>query len=110
MVARELGVSKNMTAREAAIVSAYTGVLIGNFDNLHEYAEEIMGRPVYTHEFANKNFFDCLKEKSRDDFLSILVAPPLKFSVKTLRGDRRWGSKKYAPCSRVRCSSLIEIG
>ena len=79
MVARELGVSKNMTAREAAIVSAYTGVLIGNFDNLHEYAEEIMGRPVYTHEFANKNFFDCLKEKSRDDFLSILVAPPKNF-------------------------------
>ena len=32
-----------MTKREAAIVSAYTGVLIGDFNEMHRYIEEIMG-------------------------------------------------------------------
>jgi len=39
-----------MTKREAAIVSAYTGILIGSFSDLHQYIEEIMKRPVWTHE------------------------------------------------------------
>ena len=41
-----------MTKREAAIVSAYTGVLIGDFDEVHKYIEELLGRPVFTHELA----------------------------------------------------------
>lgn len=32
-----------MTKREAAIVSAYTGYLIGEFKDYHAYVEEIMG-------------------------------------------------------------------
>ena len=33
-----------MTKREAAIVSVYTGVLIGDFSDFYAYAVEIMGR------------------------------------------------------------------
>ena len=40
-----------MTKREAAIVSVYTGVLIGDFSDFYAYAVEIMGRPIFTHEF-----------------------------------------------------------
>lgn len=32
-----------MTKREAAIVSAYTGYLIGEFSDFQAYAEEVMG-------------------------------------------------------------------
>lgn len=32
-----------MTKIEAAIVSAYTGILIGEFEDFHDYAEEVMG-------------------------------------------------------------------
>ncbi len=62
-----------MTKREAAIVGAYTGILIGNFSDMHEYIEQIMERPVWTHEMANQAIVDEIKDKSRNDFISINV-------------------------------------
>lgn len=61
-----------MTKREAAIVSAYTGYLIGEFGDFHAYVEEIMGRPVFTHELPS--IAEELKEKSKADFMSIKIA------------------------------------
>lgn len=54
-----------MTKREAAIVSAYTGYLIGEFSDFQAYAKEIMGRPIFTHELPK--IVDELKEKSKKD-------------------------------------------
>ena len=62
-----------MTTREAAIVSAYTGYLLSDFANMQRYAEEVMGRPVWTHEFASTEFVDKLREKSKADFVNISV-------------------------------------
>ena len=62
-----------MTRREAAIVTAYTGFLIGEFVDFHEYAERVMGRQIYTHEFAKDYICEELKNKSRNDFISIIV-------------------------------------
>lgn len=60
-----------MTKREAAIVSAYTGYLIGEFSDFQAYAEEAMGRPIFTHEFPY--IAEELKEKSKNDFISIKI-------------------------------------
>lgn len=60
-----------MTKREAAIVSAYTGYLIGEFSDFQAYAEEIIGRPIFTHELLM--IADELAKKSREDFMSIKV-------------------------------------
>lgn len=60
-----------MTRRESAIVSAFTGVLAGPFDAMHKYVEEIMGRPVFTHEMGNKELAIEIKEKSRRDFVEL---------------------------------------
>lgn len=60
-----------MTDREKIIVSAYTGVLMCDFNNLHKYIEDILGRPVFTHEMADKSVLDEIKEKSREEFLAI---------------------------------------
>lgn len=60
-----------MTKREAAIVSAYTGYLIGEFSDFQAYVEEIMGRPIFTHELPM--ITDELKEASKKDFMSIKV-------------------------------------
>lgn len=60
-----------MTKREAAIVSAYTGYLIGEFKDFHAYSEEIMGRPLFTHEFPS--IVEELKEASKKDFTSIKI-------------------------------------
>ena len=60
-----------MTKNEAAIITAYTGVLIGSFSDAHEYIEKVMNRPVWTHEMANEDFMNKLREASKADFLSI---------------------------------------
>ena len=62
-----------MTKKEAAIVAAYTDTLIGEFSDLHEYIEKILNRPVFSHEFADKEIWVEIKEKSRQDFINIIV-------------------------------------
>lgn len=63
-----------MTDREKAIVMAYTGVamLTGDkFSIFHKYIEELLNRPVFTHELASKEVWNEIKEKSKDDFLKL---------------------------------------
>ena len=60
-----------MTKREAAIVSAYTGVLIGDFNEMHRYIEEIMGRQVFAHELSYIS--DEITKRSKNDFMNIKV-------------------------------------
>lgn len=62
-----------MTKREAAIVMAYTGVALGDFQTFHEYAEEVLGRPVWTHQFGDQAVADELRAASRADFLALQV-------------------------------------
>ena len=60
-----------MNKREAAVISAYTGILCCKFSTVHEYAEEVLGRPVYTHEFAFNDFTVKLKEAAKWEFITI---------------------------------------
>ena len=63
-----------MTDREKAIVQAYTGVcmLTGEkFQIFHKYVEDIMGRPVWTHEMALDSIADEIRAKSKDDFIAL---------------------------------------
>ena len=62
-----------MTKREAAIVTAYTGKMLGAFSTFHEYVEEIMGRPIFTHEMGRKEIAEEIKEKSKEDFINLEV-------------------------------------
>ena len=61
-----------MTKREAAIITAFTDTIIGDFHEFHKYAEELLGRPVLTHEFRDKDFMDKLKELARPDLEKII--------------------------------------
>ena len=62
-----------ITKREASIISAYTGILIGTFADMHGYIEEVMQRPVYTHEMGNRKIADEIKRLSKEDFLNLNV-------------------------------------
>ncbi len=69
-----------MTEREMAIVSAYTGVLLGRFCDMHEYIEQIMERPVFTHELGDKRIMEEIRCRSKRDFCNLdnkLVPKPL---------------------------------
>lgn len=61
-----------MTKNEGAIISAYTGIMIGDFHDFHAYAEKKIGRPILTHEFTNEEFWKELKEKTETDFLKVV--------------------------------------
>jgi len=63
-----------LTKREAAIITIYTGVLIGEWSDAQRYAQELMGRPVWTHEFADSKMVEELRKRSRLDFVDIPVA------------------------------------
>ena len=64
-------ISSTVTQREAAIISAYTGVLVGDFHKMHQYIEGIMGRPVMTCEMGSRVFWREVKEKAWADLLAI---------------------------------------
>ena len=63
-----------MTKKECAIIMAHTGVCMlqgMDFPIFHKYIDGIMGRPVYTHELADKSTVDKIKEKSKADFIAL---------------------------------------
>ena len=60
-----------MTKQEKIIVSAYTGVLMCDFDDVNEYIQKKLGRPVFTHELADKDIQKEIEEKTKEDFLEI---------------------------------------
>lgn len=51
-----------LTRRQAAIISAATGVLCGPFGDFHELAEQLMGRPVWVHEMGTKEVIKQIKD------------------------------------------------
>jgi len=53
------------------IVGAYTGMLCGEFGSLHTYIEQLLGRPVWTHEMADADLMATVKELAKPDFLRL---------------------------------------
>lgn len=62
----------NMTLEEKVIISAYTGVLLCDFQSMHEYIEKKLGRPVWTHELADERVWKEIKNATRADLMEIL--------------------------------------
>jgi hypothetical protein len=60
-----------MTKQEAAIATAFTGMLFGEFGDFHEYAEKLLERPILTHEFGTSATAAKIKELARPDFIAM---------------------------------------
>ena len=61
-----------MTKHEAVVIETYTGVVMLTGDDrklIYEYAEKLLGFPIFTHEFPE--YADKLKELSKRDFVEI---------------------------------------
>lgn len=63
--------SEHLKKRDLAILTAYTGVMFGDFQDFHGYAEEILGHPIFTHQFGDKQMSEKLHELSKEDFLQL---------------------------------------
>jgi hypothetical protein len=60
-----------MTKHEKIIVSAYTGILMCDFHDVHQYIEEKLGRPVQTYELTQQSVTDELRDACREDFIAL---------------------------------------
>ncbi len=49
--------------KTTAVVGLTSGILFGDFSELHEVAEWVAGHPIWTHEFADRKLNDRLREK-----------------------------------------------
>ena len=65
-----------MTDREKAIVMAYTGYAMLTGDKLglfYQYIQEKVGRPVMTHELAEKPMQETIHTLSKPDFVELCI-------------------------------------
>lgn len=60
-----------MTKEEKLLVSAYTGYLMTDVSDFQTFIEKKLGRPVWTHELADKTVWNELKEVLQEDFLRL---------------------------------------
>ena len=62
-----------MKKQEAILVSAYTGFLLTkDFSDVHKFCEDLLGRPIWTHEFASRTVQEEIKEKCRPLILAMI--------------------------------------
>lgn len=88
-----------MTNYEKVIVTAYTGVIMCEMDDLQRYAREKLGRPVWTHELALKSVIDELSKAAGPEFLKLAehetipmpenLAAEIAAEIETLRSDAK---------------------
>ncbi len=62
---------ERLTPEQAVIITAYTGVLCCPFGVFHIYAERVIGRSIWTHEFANPELWAALKLRTKSEFIAI---------------------------------------
>lgn len=61
-----------MTKYEACIVTAQTGCLLCKLDDFKEFADDIMSREIFTHEYGDKELWAELKKRTKADMLKIV--------------------------------------
>lgn len=55
-----------MTREESILISAYTGFfLTKDFSDVHALCEKVLGRPIFSHEFAAEEVHAEIREKLR---------------------------------------------
>ena len=58
-----------LSREQGAVLSAYTGVLCGDFEDLHAYVEQLYGRPVARRELSERG--PEIKQLASKDFLRL---------------------------------------
>jgi hypothetical protein len=68
---------KPLDLDQAVVISAYAGIMCCNFSDMHSEIEKRLGRPVFTHEFASREFLENhIKPAFKDDFLALCNPGP----------------------------------
>ena len=62
---------KKLTLEQAIVVTGFTGFMACKFSDFHEEVEKRLGRPIWTHQFADPDLWDEVKAAFRDDFVEM---------------------------------------
>ena len=83
-----------MTREEAILLSAYTGfLLVPDFSDVHKFCEDTLGRPIWTHEFADQDVEKEIREKLRPQIMELIQ------NISALRSvSREQVEKVWKPC------------
>jgi len=65
---------QKLTKEQGIVITGFTNTLCCSFSDFHEDVEKRIGRPVYTHEFGDKEFSNRLREAYREDFMELVGA------------------------------------
>jgi hypothetical protein len=60
-----------MTKPEKLIVSAYTGVLMVDQKEFHQFAEKVLKRHIQDYEFVTQSLWEILKRKTKKKFMEL---------------------------------------
>ena len=62
-----------MTKQESLLISAYTGYLLTHsFAEFHAFCEELLGRPIMTHQLAFKETQEEIREKCKPMIIELI--------------------------------------
>ena len=67
-----------LTKEQAIVVMGYTNHTTLDFSLFHEDVEKRLGRPVWTHEFANQDFSNLVQNLYKEDFISMCYSEEVK--------------------------------
>ena len=82
-----------MTRKEAILLSAYTGFLLApDFSEVHKFCEDTLGRPIWTHEFADSCVQKEIQEKLRPQIMELVqniaaLRPVSREQVERMQGE-----------------------
>ena len=62
-----------MTKKEAILLSAYTGyLLVDNIGEVYMFLNDLMGRPVYSHELASEEFMKEVQKRCKSMVMELV--------------------------------------
>lgn len=62
-----------MTKKESLIISAYTGFMVcKEFSDMHEFIEQVLERPVFTHEMGSELFLEEIQGALKPVLLELI--------------------------------------
>jgi hypothetical protein len=60
-----------LTKQQAIIITGYTGITACKFDVFHEDVERRLNKPVFSHQFADPEFMDAVRDVYQKDFMEM---------------------------------------
>lgn len=86
-----------MTREEAILLSAYTGFLfVPDFSEVHKFCEDTLGRPIWTHEFADSCVQKEIQEKLRPQIMELVQNISALRPVRREQVERIWFREPYS--------------